>query len=503
MSKKEQLFNLIHALTKAEKRHFKLFSATLEKKDKSHIQLFDAIDKQKKYDEKALKKKFANASFIKHFAVVKNYLFNSIMKSLRLYHSDKTPMDKIMNMQKNVYILKRKNLTDLAMTQLDKALKHSVEGGFLREQVLLTHWRDNFTANRFYTEKTPEEIDEELSEKTKICEQLLNYYQYVELSGRIDYLIMRKGIRSQDRAAKLKELFDNPLLQNTQPLSWRASIFYHHARSSYFLAQKNYEDYLIEVEQNLQLFENNAFLMHSEPLTYLGIYYNFINACSCQKSYEYLDKHAQKYQIILNESADQKDIKFNVAHRQFYTQHLVYIEFFIRRKQFNKAVEKVEESLNEFEANQHKWSDFFTLNYYYQVAYAYFGHQQYEKAQEYLMKLLNESSLQQREIIHTSTQVLHLLVHYELGNYEYLDAQTKNIRLYFSRKDLYYNFEKSAIQLIIDLMRAKESQEPILNKHKAILEELKKDLIQQDALEHLDLIYWIEQKLAVLRVNGL
>lgn len=56
MSKKEQLFNLIHALTKAEKRHFKLFSATLEKKDKSHIQLFDAIDKQKNMTKKHSKR---------------------------------------------------------------------------------------------------------------------------------------------------------------------------------------------------------------------------------------------------------------------------------------------------------------------------------------------------------------------------------------------------------------------------------------------------------------
>lgn len=494
MKKNTQLFDLIQAMTKGEKRYFKLI-ASVEGKEKAYVQLFDAIDKQNKYDEKALKKEFSKASFIKHFAVVKNYLFNIILKTLRIYHNDKTPLDNIINMQKNVEILRTKGLVDMALNQLDKAIKQTEDRGFLREKLLLLHWRDNFTAGGYYVDKTQEQIDKELSEKTEVCKQMLNYYEYVELSARIDYLIMRKGIRSEERLDKLKVLFENSLLEKAVPLSWRASIYYHHARSSYFLAQKNYEAYIQEIENNVKLFEDNIALLESEPLTYLIIYNNFISACLYQPSYDFLDKQAQKYQQILREYAKKKNIKYNIEKGLFYSTYTVYIAFYVRNKKFDKAVGKVEESLKDFSKVKAKIPEYLILNYYYQVAYAYFGLKQFEKAQSYLIILLNECDPTKREIIYTSTQLLNLLTHYELGNYEYLEAQTKNMRLYFSRKNLYYAFEKSTIQLIRDLMKAKKeaSKKKVVEKHKSHFEILKKDFLQQDAFDYLDILYWMKQ----------
>jgi len=52
------LFQLIHSLEKAEKRHFKLYiKRSSSKEELKIVQLFDAIDKMKDYDEKVLLKK--------------------------------------------------------------------------------------------------------------------------------------------------------------------------------------------------------------------------------------------------------------------------------------------------------------------------------------------------------------------------------------------------------------------------------------------------------------
>ena len=66
MKKNEHLFYLIKSLSKAEKRHFKIFTDS-EDKNKNYILLFDEIDKQIIYDEKIIKKKFWNATFVKQF----------------------------------------------------------------------------------------------------------------------------------------------------------------------------------------------------------------------------------------------------------------------------------------------------------------------------------------------------------------------------------------------------------------------------------------------------
>jgi len=123
MSKSNNLFDLIKAMDRGEKRYFKLFAATFEGENKNYITLFDAIAKQEKYDEKALKKKFANASFIKHFAVVKNQLFNNIMRAMRLYYDNSSDSEKINTLHHNSVILQKKNLVQLSLEQLEKALK--------------------------------------------------------------------------------------------------------------------------------------------------------------------------------------------------------------------------------------------------------------------------------------------------------------------------------------------------------------------------------------------
>jgi hypothetical protein len=55
MKPSTELHDLIKSLTKSEKRFFKLHSS-LQSGDKNYLRIFDAIDKQKVYDEDAIKK---------------------------------------------------------------------------------------------------------------------------------------------------------------------------------------------------------------------------------------------------------------------------------------------------------------------------------------------------------------------------------------------------------------------------------------------------------------
>ena len=54
----EHLVQLIHSLTKAEKRHFKVYAKRVGGKDDlKFLQLFNALDKQDEYNEEQLLKK--------------------------------------------------------------------------------------------------------------------------------------------------------------------------------------------------------------------------------------------------------------------------------------------------------------------------------------------------------------------------------------------------------------------------------------------------------------
>ena len=58
IAKSDHLLELIQSLTKAEKRHFKLFSSRLQRQEGTQfIKLFDILEKLKEIDDDAIRKK--------------------------------------------------------------------------------------------------------------------------------------------------------------------------------------------------------------------------------------------------------------------------------------------------------------------------------------------------------------------------------------------------------------------------------------------------------------
>ena len=109
MKPSTELHDLIKSLTKSEKRFFKLHSS-LQAGDKNYLRIFDSIDKQKVYDEEAIKKQFANERFIKHLPSEKNHLYKLILKALRSYHAESSISGTLKQEIKNIEILYQKAL---------------------------------------------------------------------------------------------------------------------------------------------------------------------------------------------------------------------------------------------------------------------------------------------------------------------------------------------------------------------------------------------------------
>ena len=85
------------------------------------MQLFDAIDKQEVYDEKKLLKQFEGERFTKQFSVAKNYIYNYILRTLDIFHTD--PHEELSSVIHKIEILIGKNLFDQALKLIRKA-KH-------------------------------------------------------------------------------------------------------------------------------------------------------------------------------------------------------------------------------------------------------------------------------------------------------------------------------------------------------------------------------------------
>ena len=105
------LFDLIQSLSPNEKRYFKRFATQhVIGKQNNYLRLFEAIAKQKRYDEDALRKRFKGERFIEHLPSEKNYLFQMVLKAMRRYQADKSVDIKLRDMLLDAELLDSRGL---------------------------------------------------------------------------------------------------------------------------------------------------------------------------------------------------------------------------------------------------------------------------------------------------------------------------------------------------------------------------------------------------------
>ena len=117
----DPLFQLIHSLEKAEKRHFKLYiKRNSAKEDLKIIQLFDAIAALPEYDDRILLKKLSSIEK-PQLANLKTHLYKQVLASLRLLKSNDSVDLQLHEQLDYARILYSKGLYYQSLKILDKA----------------------------------------------------------------------------------------------------------------------------------------------------------------------------------------------------------------------------------------------------------------------------------------------------------------------------------------------------------------------------------------------
>jgi hypothetical protein len=125
---KTDLFDLIQSMRKEEKRFFQL-NFPKNREEANYMKLFDAIEAQSKYDEAAIKKKFAAEKWTNNFSTAKSYLYEIILQSLENQHKQNTPLRSILSDTMRLNILWNRGLFR-AVDNLQKKILRTAEKYF-------------------------------------------------------------------------------------------------------------------------------------------------------------------------------------------------------------------------------------------------------------------------------------------------------------------------------------------------------------------------------------
>lgn len=493
MKASDNLFNLIHSLTRAEKRYFRLFSQ-MQAGNKNYLKLFDFVESQEEYDESIIKSTFKNEIFIRQLTRTKGYLYDLILKSLRNFYSQESVGTILKGMLTDIYILYQKRMyrqcEKLVLQAKSLALKHEK---FLLLLDLLT-WQIELMQITYFIGKEKKQIEKAHNEILECLNRYRKINDYLLLSNRVFLMVSKKGfIRTATEKKELQKLFETPLLlHKPHNGSYEESFYYYLCKGLFYYLQMDYVNACYYTSTLASLMELRKEITQEKITQYSAV---LNNLCIYQIS---LKKFKEATQTI-------QKLKAIAPRQKLHSQELYFIaanlELLLHasRGTFEEGVkfaEKLERERNLFPEKAMAGKFETPMNY--RIAYLYFGLNNYRKANYYLNKILNMEEIDLRNDIQCFALIISLIVHYEMGNYELLHYIIKSNFRYLQKKNRLYKFEGLLLEFFKKHLTKSPGRKDMVSGFRQLKENIEKvieDPLEKNALTYFDILSWIDSKI--------
>jgi tetratricopeptide (TPR) repeat protein len=445
MKKQEHLYFLIQSLSPAEKRYFKIFSDIHGKEEKNYLLLFDTLSKAKEYNEKIIKKKFNKKGFVNNFHVIKKELFDLILKSLANYHAANNARTHILQLMQQSHLLSQKGLDIVAQPLLLKAIdlaKKYFHYGLLLELYKL------YNASLYTTNIDDKElayIQHLLKEKSALLPILQEENELQEMLSLFKYEIQQqKKITSKPNAPLIIDI--EKILNNDEAKlqSFHSENIFLVAAFLFYYRKGALDKAIMYGERAIKPFEKNTYLIQEYASKYLQAVYNtalcYLAIKQYKKSIETIDK------LMLIQSHE-LDIVINI----FTHKYIVLTACYLSMENF-EAVIALED---EIEAGMKQYN--FKIEPYrlhalrFNLASAYFGLNKFGKTISYLNKILNTPKELLNEDIYVISELMFVLSHYELKNYELIRSLIKSASKHFENLKIDWDIEQTVFNAILTI----------------------------------------------------
>lgn len=494
MKPSTELHELIRSLTKSEKRFFKLHSA-LQSGDKNYLRIFDAIDKQKVYDEEAVKKQFAKETFIKHFPSEKNHLYKLILKALRAYHGEATVSGLLKQEIKNIEILYDKALYNEANKTLHRAKRIARENERFYYWFELLNWEKMLLEEAYESGEFTKDLDALIEEERDVIEKLRNLAAYHVLYSKINYVFRSGGyVRTDEEHAMVEEISEHPLIKGKNTaLSHRAATICYYTQGFCHWAKRDWRTSYAKFLRVKEILDQHPLIKSDLPKRYVRTLH-YVVQCEIELGdFKAAREHIDQMRALPDENGfGGIDIQVQV----FNASYLSELRLLDRMGEHGKALELVEPILRGMEDLGPRLQKEYEIEFYYLLATMHFGAGEVNRSLFWLNKVLNDPEPTLRQDIFTYARLFNLVVHYELGNFDLLEYIVRSTQRFLSKRHRAYGVEAALIEHVKKLARATAPnlKRDLFRSLHDQLNELMKDPNESTVLKYFDFLAWVESK---------
>ena len=461
MKKKEELFHLIQALTRSEKRYFKVFCSG-EKSGHNYLKLFDAISAQEVYDEALIKKKFQSEKFTQQLHVTKNYLRQLILKSLRNFHTSISKNAELNDLLHNVEILFNKELYQLCQVELKKAKKLALTYELLTGMVEVEKW------NRKLEQTTNPQNHAALS---KACN---NQAEAIEIlrNNNIYWQMLVDHSNNLFGGADLPNYPAHLLSNVDEATSLEAKVLFYNISYLRNLKNNTYDRAEDDLNKILNLLEKRPLLIYEDPGLFVSCLNNLL-------SFQiFMRKHDKALQMIQKAKKIYKKWRITSENKTLFKQVLrtysIELEVYRETRSFESTLGFILQTEQFVETNQHKMPKEYLISFWFQFASIHFIRKDFSQSLEWINRLLNTKLKSIRADLQVQARLLNLIIHLEQENLMVLRYFVDSTKRYMKKVKTLQDHETILLRFFIKIGRLP------LSEYKTAFKELKHQLFPEE-----------------------
>lgn len=496
----DSLFQLIKSLEKSEKRNFKLFAKRNSSSDDLKVVLlFDALDKMQDYDEAQLLRKNPILKK-KQLSNIKAHLYKQLLASLRIIKDENNIDIQLHELMDHARILFNKGL----YLQSLKALKQ------LKDQAR-AHHQFTYLQQALFFEKKIEALyitrsmqdraDELTEEADTVNETLTLINRLSNLSLQLySWYIQNGHARNEKDIADVQQFFQSKLPADAAlAKGFYEELYLYQCYCWYAFIRLDFLQYYRYCQRWVDLFDKNPSMLAVETASYIKAMHNLMSAHFDLLNHEKLAESIKKFeQFARHKLVTQNDNNRILTYQYLYTAR---INLYFLQGTFEKGLKMVpflEEMLKEYGIylDIHR-----VLVFYYKIACLYFGSGDNERAIDYLNRIINQRS-DLRTDLQCYARLLHLIAHYELGNFDLLEYLSKSVYRYMAKME---NLSKVEEEMFGFLRRSfsvgAHALKPEFEKLLVKLKKYETNPLERRAFAYLDVISWLESKINNVNVQ--
>lgn len=496
MAKADTLIRLVHTLSKAEKRYFRLFSS-LQQGGKDYVKLFDLLESNIFPHASAAREAFSRAHPAANYEVCSKYLYKVIMDCLLHLRLQSNRHANLAGSLIKTEILFERSLHEKAQHELQRirqaasrSEKHLLLLSAMQLEMQALHMLD-------FAEISEKDLLAKQSAINAVIGSVRHNHQHHNLYELLRYRLLHKGtVRTEEQKEALNDLLLHELdLVAKMPPETQESIKTHLLfQANYFLITGNYHEALKTFHELNHLLETHEEIWADTPAEHLYVIEGILDSLRSTGRYEELHLFLEKIRHFKSEALY---IEVMVHRLLFIYETASYID----RGDFGHASALQQDYGQVLFGHMHLLDSGKQAEIHLYLALVHLGNEDSNSAYAALEQVLQHTGTYSHLPIFRTFKLIHLLLHYEMGNFEYIRYETRAFRRHLQADSKRSHLlEKTVIRFLRqgELSPVMANRMAMWKKISQEFDKIRESRYEMQLMKLFDFSAWIEAKLKKL-----